>query len=354
MGKPRQSATGAARAISLNNSSAYSIERSLARQTAAIVVIVTLVAFSVLCVLGARYLRDRFDDVLLAKATGIAALVELDEEDIHIDYFENLMPEYGAGAATPFYLHVRGPDGVDMLKSGSLEGGALLRDGGPPDADFYRDITLPNGENGRQIVMPFQPRIDEEDGGAGPDAVGDISMVLAVARRRGDLDRALWTLYGALAGVSLIMTAVLVFGIRSAVRDGFRPLREGSQQIERLDATNLSTRIQLTRTPEELAPIVNELNHLLERVERAMQRESRFSADVAHELRTPLAELRTLAEVAPKIGADDPEIKSFFFRHSRNRGSNGRNRGNAPHPDTMRKRRARHQTGAGRIACTGR
>jgi len=108
------------------------------------------------------------------------------------------------------------------------------------------------------------------------------------------------------------MTAALVFGIRRAVRTGLHPLREGSRQIERLDAANLSTRIHLARMPEELAPIVNELNLLLARVERAVERESRFSADVAHELRTPLAELKTLAEVAPRIVSDEAAIKRFF------------------------------------------
>jgi two-component system sensor histidine kinase QseC len=49
--------------------------------------------------------------------------------------------------------------------------------------------------------------------------------------------------------------------------------------------------------PEELRPITSRLNDLLGRLEESFDRERRFSADLAHELRTPLAELRSLAEV---------------------------------------------------------
>jgi two-component system sensor histidine kinase QseC len=52
--------------------------------------------------------------------------------------------------------------------------------------------------------------------------------------------------------------------------------------------------------PPELQPIVTRLNELLARLEISFERERRFSADLAHELRTPLAELRSLAECALK------------------------------------------------------
>jgi len=52
--------------------------------------------------------------------------------------------------------------------------------------------------------------------------------------------------------------------------------------------------------PEELQPIAVRLNELLARLQESFARERRFSADLAHELRTPIAELRSLAECALK------------------------------------------------------
>ena len=52
--------------------------------------------------------------------------------------------------------------------------------------------------------------------------------------------------------------------------------------------------------PQELRPIAESLNELMSRLEASFVREKRFSADLAHELRTPVAALRSLAEVALK------------------------------------------------------
>lgn len=62
----------------------------------------------------------------------------------------------------------------------------------------------------------------------------------------------------------------------------------------------------------ELRPICERLNELLARLEQSFDRERRFSADVAHELRTPIAELRSLAEVALKWPSGDMETKAAF------------------------------------------
>lgn len=56
--------------------------------------------------------------------------------------------------------------------------------------------------------------------------------------------------------------------------------------------------VSMEKVPVEICPLVNELNHLLEGLNSAFEREKRFAADAAHELRTPLAGIRTQAQVA--------------------------------------------------------
>ena len=63
----------------------------------------------------------------------------------------------------------------------------------------------------------------------------------------------------------------------------------------------------LADMPSEMAPLVQALNQLFERIERMMASERRFTADAAHELRTPIAGIRTQVQVAK--GAGGPEDK---------------------------------------------
>jgi signal transduction histidine kinase len=62
----------------------------------------------------------------------------------------------------------------------------------------------------------------------------------------------------------------------------------------------------------ELAAIETTVNRLLDRVEKAFEKERRFSSDLAHELRTPIAELRTACEVGGQWPEDVEQTKEFF------------------------------------------
>jgi two-component system sensor histidine kinase QseC len=79
------------------------------------------------------------------------------------------------------------------------------------------------------------------------------------------------------------------------------PLQQLAEHAARIDAASLSTRFPTANLPGELAPITARLNELLARLEESFERERRFSSDVAHEFRTPIAELRSLAELVIKL-----------------------------------------------------
>ena len=81
------------------------------------------------------------------------------------------------------------------------------------------------------------------------------------------------------------------------VRWGTRPLAVLRAQVVRRDPGNLVP-LEIVDPPAEVAPLVATLNRLLERVRQSIESERRFTADAAHELRTPVAAVRAHAEVA--------------------------------------------------------
>lgn len=95
---------------------------------------------------------------------------------------------------------------------------------------------------------------------------------------------------------------LLAMGLVILMRHRFLPLRRlamfiGQRSPERLDP------IDLGEVPSELHPIIEQTNRLLHRVAASIEQERRFTADAAHEIRTPLAAIRTHAQVA--IAATD-------------------------------------------------
>jgi two-component system heavy metal sensor histidine kinase CusS len=104
---------------------------------------------------------------------------------------------------------------------------------------------------------------------------------------------------------ALLLAAVVAGGIvASAViamtvtKRGLQPLAEMTRSLERVGPTRLDERVPPAGWPRELQPLVLAFDHMLDRLEDSFTRLSQFSADLAHELRTPVANLRGQSEVA--------------------------------------------------------
>lgn len=82
---------------------------------------------------------------------------------------------------------------------------------------------------------------------------------------------------------------------------GLAPLQRVSREVAQRAPQRLDP-LAVAGTPEEILPLVQSLNTLFRRLEQAFENERRFTADAAHELRTPLAALKTQAQVALRAG----------------------------------------------------
>jgi two-component system heavy metal sensor histidine kinase CusS len=97
----------------------------------------------------------------------------------------------------------------------------------------------------------------------------------------------------------LIAGCVISAGAGTYVaRQGIRPIQEISAAAHRITANALAERVGATAWPRELAGLAAEFDGMLQRLEDSFKRLSQFSADIAHELRTPINNLVGEAEIA--------------------------------------------------------
>jgi signal transduction histidine kinase len=94
----------------------------------------------------------------------------------------------------------------------------------------------------------------------------------------------------------LLLLPLLAVAIALVVGRGLRPLRRVVAEVQRRDAHSLAP-ISAESLPLEIAPLVSELNRLLQRLNAAFQTQRAFVADAAHELRSPLTAVRLQSQL---------------------------------------------------------
>jgi heavy metal sensor kinase len=102
-------------------------------------------------------------------------------------------------------------------------------------------------------------------------------------------------LHGLLLTLAIYAPLIVLLAIAGGywlMRRSLRPVDEITERAEGITSTNLSERLPLIRTGDELERLSSALNRMIARLEDAFQHINRFSADVSHELRTPLTILQ--------------------------------------------------------------
>ena len=102
----------------------------------------------------------------------------------------------------------------------------------------------------------------------------------------------------------VIMAPLLALAVWWGVRRSLAPVERVRRQLAQRQADDLSP-VSDAQLPDEVQPLVAELNLLFERVQRAFDAQQHFVADAAHELRSPLAALRLQLQGLQRAGGDD-------------------------------------------------
>ncbi len=132
----------------------------------------------------------------------------------------------------------------------------------------------------------------------------DRDVQIYVAERVDSRDEILQAVLRGFLPPLTIALPLLLIGLWWNVRSGLQPLQRLRQVLLHRD-THTLTPVNLPETPQEVQPMLDALNDLLQRLALRMETERRFTADAAHELRTPIAAIRAQAQVAFSAATDD-------------------------------------------------
>ncbi|MCD8261410.1 MAG: HAMP domain-containing protein [Bacteroides sp.] len=120
----------------------------------------------------------------------------------------------------------------------------------------------------------------------------------------------LFTILLRVCAVGCFVVLMLLFSIsRRIARNSIKPIREIINTAEVITHNNLSARIPLPNHTDELYELSETINHLLDRIEYAVERERNFTSYASHEFRTPLSILKGTMEVLIRKPRSEAEYK---------------------------------------------
>lgn len=140
------------------------------------------------------------------------------------------------------------------------------------------------------------------------DIYWKIQVAVSLAQQQQVLARYRQWLW-AILSASFILCPLVGYQI---ARRGIRPVRYVAETAKRIGSSTLNERIQSEGYPIELADLALTFNAMLDRLKESFDRLTRFSADLAHELRTPINNIRGEIEVALARSRTTPEYREVL------------------------------------------
>ena len=236
---------------------------------------------------------------VVAQAVGKALFTDLPKHDfdsLKRRFDDILVGHHGAS------LHITDPVGKTIYTSTGPDLSELTISTSNADDGLMR-----NWSDGRQNFRVLTRHLRDI-----PPATGQ-GYIIAVAvpidyhlRFLKDFRYTLWLMIASGIAITSLMGWI-------AVRQGHAPLHEIVTRIRRISANELNTRLSPEELPEELADLAVSFNGMLGRMEEAFLRLSNFSADIAHDLRTPVTSMMTQTQVALSRARTVDEYREILY-----------------------------------------
>ncbi len=246
-----------------------------------------LLAVVVLLTEFQEYLRERLKDSLADEAKEIIIQIDPDEEQFGLD---------------PNGLRFKGVQGAYRFTVFDHTGSAVV--GGETSDKIWQQLeALELGKPGlitvigERIGMGLRVRIEEQDIYV---LVSTFPKGLAETQIEKILREVAGKIFIIIFGIIMILAAAIL-----ATRRALAPLGILSEQASRVNPEGVNKRLSVEQLPTEIRPLITSVNAAFDRLEQGYRAQRDFASNVAHEIRTPIAVLRSSVD-----RIKDPELKA--------------------------------------------
>ncbi len=260
------------------------LRRQLMAWLAAPLVVLWLISGVVDYDIAKRFVNLAYDRALLEAAIDIGRHIRRAENRVYIDLPDAVLQRLETRESGRLHFLVTRTDGEYI--SGSPELPLPPDDGDATDRVRYYDDVF--RDRAIRLVVLRQPVRAGTGAGAVYIHVGERLMARTESARQ---------LLLRIMGPQAVLILVALFIVWYAVGRGLGPLASLQRELAARSDRDLSP-LPEAQVPEELRPLIRAMNELLSRLSMVLESRQRFVADAAHQLRTPVAGIKTQTELA--------------------------------------------------------
>jgi two-component system sensor histidine kinase TctE len=229
-----------------------------------------------------RFVNLAYDRALLESALDIGRQIKAHNEQIYIDLPKAAFDMLQSREQGRIYYRVTGPKGEYVSGDPDLP---LPEEDSAERVNYYDDVLRNKPIRVVALRVPVQP------------GSGKGSVLIQVAERVNVRTESAGVMILRMILPQAILIVLAAFLVWYAVGRGLAPLSSLRREIESRSHRDLSALPEL-EAPREVRPLIRAMNDLLQRLGKALATQQRFIADAAHQLRTPVAGIKTQTELA--------------------------------------------------------
>lgn len=271
-----------------------SLTSRLVNQMTLTVTTILILVFLAIDISIDNWIDSEFESALNTKSNYLKSLIKVTEEGTKFDLSGEFMPEFSLPSKGEYFQLWQ--DNISLERSESLKHFAninLIKTNMPINHPKYYEVDLPDGREGHAMTSTFERKEPQKNA---PDKI--ITMQLTVAISSEEVSNILIIIDSSLLIGLLLVILIIRWAVLKVTHRGLQPLEDLNDALRK--ANKSESTIQLPTHSEsfsEIEPIKNELNKFIKLNLQHLQNEKRITADIAHELKTPISELISLSEI---------------------------------------------------------